>query len=241
MIKVALPNLVNPVIIEAFFGDSAKSYSYTVSPEEFDEHDNEGPGHYCGVEVSAEDAARWDAGLHACKEVGVNPRSVEGLRLRLEKFGRAERAAAVHQALADQLAGPIIHSWEEETEGCELFPITQMPGWVIVVPQDCIPEYRAYALAVSKRAEEKCGWAWIWRDDQYDAELLDAIRKLWAKTAPGWLVDSYDSAVEDAAVRDLHSHSCIAHHLGGESVSNWPKKRYYRGRVVVARIPDAVR
>lgn len=70
-------------IIAAFFGSQHETYNYKVSVDEFDEHDNEGPGHYYGVSVPADMADRWDAGLIACRDAGVGASTPEGFALRL--------------------------------------------------------------------------------------------------------------------------------------------------------------
>jgi len=123
-----IPRLVDQRIIEAFFGGAAQPYGYTVTVEDFDEFDNEGPGEYYGVEVPAELAAKWDAGLAQCKAAGVQARSREGLAIRhgamhgtrvlplpLEEYlseqdakaGAAAEQVAAKQALIDSHAAVV--------------------------------------------------------------------------------------------------------------------------------------
>lgn len=62
----------------------AKSYNYTVTEDDFDDHDNEAPGHYVGVTVEDEIGAKWNEGIDACQAAGIATRSREGLELRYE-------------------------------------------------------------------------------------------------------------------------------------------------------------
>lgn len=78
-----IPRLTAQRVIDAFFGRDAKPYAYTVTQDDFDEYDNEAAGEYFGVEVPAEMARRWDAGIDACRTGGIEPGSADGWRLRL--------------------------------------------------------------------------------------------------------------------------------------------------------------
>jgi len=77
-----IPKLTDHRIISTFFGAAAKPYNYEVTYDEFDEYDNEGPGHYIGVEVPDDLADRWDSGIIACREAGLRASSREGYALR---------------------------------------------------------------------------------------------------------------------------------------------------------------
>lgn len=77
-----IPRLTDARIIRGFFGDRAVEYDYEVTDRDWDEYDNEAPGHYYGVTVPVLLAERWDAGVIACKNAGVETRSREGLLIR---------------------------------------------------------------------------------------------------------------------------------------------------------------
>jgi len=53
-----------------------------ISPDDFDEYDNWGPGTYAWIDVDDDVAAGWDAGLDACEAAGVSPLSRAGIELR---------------------------------------------------------------------------------------------------------------------------------------------------------------
>jgi hypothetical protein len=236
--KVRIPNLTNKAMIEAFFG-TADQYCFEVSQEEFDDYDDNGPGTYQGSLVTPEEADKWDAGLRECQTASVSPRSLEGLRIRLAQFGRADRAESLAACLEAQRIAPILASWKRETEGCDLLPISKMPGWVIVLRPNTSPEYRTYALALATRAEEKSGWPWIWKTEQYDAEMMAAIRTYWGQAVQGWVTENDGSPSSDDRIQALHSGSAIGHHLGGDCVRKWPATTRL-GRVVVACVPPEV-
>lgn len=233
---VKIPNLTHPAMIAAFFG-GPESYDYTVTAEEFDEQDNEGPGHYCGVIVSAEDGAKWDAGLQECKSRGVANRSLEGLRVRLGMFGREKDADALFAKLDDLRVAPILASWEKEVGGCKLVPFAKIPDMFVVVRENQSPEKLAYINAVVKRAVKDFGWAAMRKQEQYDAEFLAILRALWSKTCPGLERDKEGNPIPDSQLFALHSHYGLAHHLGGEAISEWPKANFYFGATVIVTPP----
>jgi hypothetical protein len=101
--EVQIPKLSDPAIITAFFGKDARNYDYTVTHDDFDEYDMEGPGEYFGVNVPAELGKKWDAGIQACKAAGVETRGREGLAIRLEiMHGTREIPSALEKSLADK-------------------------------------------------------------------------------------------------------------------------------------------
>lgn len=96
-------HLTDARMIRAFFGDRAVPYNYRVTQDQFDEEDNQGPGHYYGVTVPASLCDRWDAGILACKERKIEARSREGLTLRYRIMSQDE-AAALPKDLEELLA-----------------------------------------------------------------------------------------------------------------------------------------
>ena len=100
-----IPNLMDDRVIAAFFGDRAVAYDFTVTQDQFDEEDNWGPGHYCGVTVPASLADRWDAGLKACRASGVDTKAREGYILRyriMVQDDAAELPACLEELLAER-------------------------------------------------------------------------------------------------------------------------------------------
>lgn len=94
--------LTDPTIIR-HLAPGGESYDHEVSVEDFDEDDNAGPGHHYGVEVSARVGECWDAGLVACKDRNVSPRSREGIALRYHAMHGAVRLPGeLHRWLAGQ-------------------------------------------------------------------------------------------------------------------------------------------
>jgi hypothetical protein len=63
---------------------AAQYHEHTVTGDDFDNDRSggNGPGDYYGYTVDDDVAARWDAGLAACRDAEVAPRSHAGLLMR---------------------------------------------------------------------------------------------------------------------------------------------------------------
>lgn len=237
--RCMIPNLTNPHLIAAFFPD-ADPYAFDVSQEEFDEVDGWGPGVYRGVSVPLEEGEKWNAGIKACDAAQIEKRSLQGLRLRLSYFGREAQAETLFETLERERLDPIIKDWQAATEGCELVPLPRAKDWYLVLHPGSSDTYVRYARMAAERAEIRSGWPWIWRDDQYDADFLSAIRDEWRKQAPGWLKEIDGSPSSDATIKALHSHYGIEHHLRGDTGWTWPRPAFQRDRIVLAHKPEGI-
>lgn len=99
-----IPDVTDERIIRAFFGDRAIAYYYEVTHADFDRDDNQGPGHYCGIDVPVSLARRWDAGVAAAKAAGHKVmRSREALLIRY-RIMVGDDAAELHPDLEALLA-----------------------------------------------------------------------------------------------------------------------------------------
>ncbi len=143
-------SITDPSIIKAFFG-TVKSYHYVVTGDDFDEHDNQGPGTYSGIEVSQDQLDKWKSGISKCNQSGIDPKSRDGMLLRLsemkgvtvdvlpndleERFAAAKVKAEETRKLDERLARlqsgtliPISHSLVEINERFQ--PVLSKLGFI---------------------------------------------------------------------------------------------------------------
>jgi len=138
-----IPGVTDERIIRGFFGRRARPYDYTVTAEDFDRDDNEGPGHYVGITVPASLADRWDAGIIACRRRKVGSRSPEGLLIRyrimaaddtadlppaLAAYLAAKEAAAEKQAAAKRKAAAEKQEVDRLLDGLRATSVEPAPG-----------------------------------------------------------------------------------------------------------------
>lgn len=141
-------SITEPMIIDHLLpthdpdnGVHVEEFDYVVTQDDFDEDDNQAPGHYAGVAVDADTASKWDRGLAACKAAGLHSRSPEGVALRYSIMHGAEapdeliewaRRAQASRAEAEQAAA------EQKTlEAAELVAFEGLvAGYQSVGPDD---------------------------------------------------------------------------------------------------------
>ena len=104
MILAKITRLKSPELIAAFFGTTAKPYDYTVTEEDWAEYDSEAPGRYYGVEVPPDMAAKWDAGILACRQSGVPTKGAAGLVIRLAHMYPEGASSEAKELVAKHLA-----------------------------------------------------------------------------------------------------------------------------------------
>lgn len=226
--KTSRINLTKPEIIKAFFGTPIREYDYTVTQDDFDEYDNEAPGHYVGIEVPEAAGQLWDAGIEACKAKALGTQTREGYTLRLTIMYPAGVPDHANQAVDAYLAR--IGKQEAARQSKliaqiqgkpgEIIPCLRAPGMYVRVSGS--PERQAYIRAVADRATIDCGWLSMSdKDDtrQYDPEFLRVLRAYWDITSPGW-THRNGTPAPDSTLIALHAHSGIKHHLEGEYVSD---------------------
>lgn len=237
--KQIIPNLTDPDIIRVFFGKGAKRYDYTVTHEEFDEIDGDGPGHYEGVAVEEHQVISWKAGLAACDNEGVDPESLEGYKMRLAFVGKEKEAYALWATLEAKRTEPILARWEETVKGCTLAPIVHIPAMFVLMREDDSPELTRLKEAICNCAVVRGGWVWVGQD-HIDEEMLEATRALWRKTAPGWLKEPDGSPSPDNVIKNLIAHYVIAWHLGGNEVTDWTRPLSDTGKTVIVKPPKEI-